>query len=85
MSSNTTNEQSSCDSLGKITWVRQEFLCQAKISDILKRHARNILSILMDSNFFHSDRCSKVWIVHSLNSKGSQVGTCMDLIISYFS
>ena len=40
MSSNTTSVQPSCDSLGKITWVRYGFLSQDNISDILIRCAR---------------------------------------------
>ena len=34
LSSNATNAQPSRDSLGKVTWVRSEFLTQAEISDI---------------------------------------------------
>ena len=46
VSSNTTNEQHLCDSLGKITWVREDFLSQGKISYILIRCARMYFLII---------------------------------------
>ena len=67
-SSNTINEQSSRESLGKITWVRWEFLTQAKTSDIhvLIHWARKYLPF---SNYLYSNACLK-WPL----SKRPQIG-----------
>ena len=46
VSSKPTNVQLSCDSLGKITWVRYDFLSQGKISDIPIRVCKNACSLI---------------------------------------
>ena len=45
----------SCDSLGKIAWVRKDFLSQGKISDILIRCARKLDYELLNNNVNYED------------------------------